>query len=533
MNSLKITYRLIILVGIMICLLAVLSTFSIRGLGTTAKGMETIYLDRVVPLEDLKIIADLYAINIVDTSHQVRNSNFTWLQGTRNINEAQRVIEEKWEAYLATFLVEDEIRLVKEAKPLLVKANTSIAKLLDIMGKQDMDALTQYTIDELYDAIDPISGKFSELVGVQLTVAKREYDAGQALYQSTLNFTIGLLVFGTLGLILIAIYIIRSITQPLRSMYEAAKNLESGDGDLTSRIPNFGNNELGETSAAFNGFIEKLQNLLIEVKGSIYQIADSAEQVTSTSQILSSSSNQLASSVEETSSSLEEMNSSIAQNTENAKMTEAIATQSANEAGEGGAAVSETVKAMAEIADKISIIEDIAYKTNLLALNAAIEAARAGEHGKGFAVVADEVRKLAERSQSSAQEISNLAGNSVKVAERAGGLLDSMVPNIRKTADLVQEITSASSEQAQGVNEVNSAMNQLDQVAQQNASASEQLSSTAQLVSDQSSAIIDTISIFNLGDDSKRQQTKKKAPSHGRIGSAAVSSQHDFEPYEE
>ena len=470
MNSLKISYRLILLVSIMVSFLLILSFIGLRGLNTTNKGMETIYLDRVVPLEDLKIIADLYAINIVDTSHQVRNGNFTWAQGISNINEAQRVISEKWEAYLATFLVEEEVQLVNEAKPLLKQANKSIEKLLLIMANQDMNGLTKYTIEELYPAIDPISGKFSELVAIQLVVAKREYDAGHALYESTFTFTLSLLVIGIIGIAAISFYIIRSITIPLRRMYESAKDLESGDGDLTSRLPHFGNNELGDTSAAFNGFIEKLQNLLIDVKGSIYQISDSAQQVTSTSQTLSSGSNQLASSVEETSSSLEQMNSSIAQNTENAKMTDSIATQSASEAVDGGGAVSETVKAMGDIADKISLIEDIAYKTNLLALNAAIEAARAGEHGKGFAVVADEVRKLAERSQSSAQEISNLAADSVKVAEKAGGLLDAMVPNIRKTADLVQEITSASTEQAQGVHEVNFAMTQLDQVAQQNAS---------------------------------------------------------------
>jgi methyl-accepting chemotaxis protein len=153
---------------------------------------------------------------------------------------------------------------------------------------------------------------------------------------------------------------------------------------------------------------------------------------------------------------------------------------------------------MKDIAGKITIIEDIAYQTNMLALNAAIEAARAGEHGKGFAVVAAEVRKLAERSQVAASEISQLTGDSVKVAETAGGLLDKMVPDIARTAELVQEITAASEEQASGVSQITSAMQQLDQVTQQNAAGSEELAATAEEMRSQSQSLIEMISFFKL-----------------------------------
>ena len=201
------------------------------------------------------------------------------------------------------------------------------------------------------------------------------------------------------------------------------------------------------------------------------------------------------------------MSASIAQNNENAKVTGNIATSTAKETVEGGGAVRETVSAMKQIAQKIAIIDDIAYQTNLLALNAAIEAGRAGEHGKGFAVVAAEVRKLAERSQVAAEEISRLAGGSVDLAERAGKLLDGIVPSIQKTADLVQEIAAASSEQNSGVGQINSAISHISQAVQQNAAASEELASTSEEMSAQAMELQSLMGFFTL--ESSREDRGK------------------------
>ena len=213
---------------------------------------------------------------------------------------------------------------------------------------------------------------------------------------------------------------------------------------------------------------------------------------------------------------MEQMSASITQNTENAKVTDSMASKAANEAAEGGDAVTRTVDDMKSIAGKIGIIDDIAYQTNLLALNAAIEAARAGEHGKGFAVVAAEVRKLAERSQVAAQEIGNLAATSVKQAERAGTLLTEMVPTIRKTSGLVQEIASASSEQSSGVAQINGAMSQLNQATQQNASASEELAATAEELGAQAEQLQQTMTFFQLG-DSARSSAGNPSPATARV----------------
>jgi methyl-accepting chemotaxis protein len=256
--------------------------------------------------------------------------------------------------------------------------------------------------------------------------------------------------------------------------------------------------------------VQKLTNVVTDVNGGAEAIASASEEVSATAQSLSQASSEQAASAEETSASIEEMTASIAQNSENAKVTDGMATKAAREAVDGGSAVKATVAAMKQIAQKISIIDDIAYQTNLLALNAAIEAARAGEHGKGFAVVATEVRKLAERSQVAAQEIGTVASGSVELAEKAGRLLDEMLPSIQKTSDLVQEITAASREQTTGVGQINAAVGQLSQTTQQNASSSEELAATAETLSMQAEQLQSAMAFFRL--DHKRGSI---APSAG------------------
>ncbi|AKJ27674.1 HAMP domain-containing methyl-accepting chemotaxis protein [Caldimonas brevitalea] len=296
------------------------------------------------------------------------------------------------------------------------------------------------------------------------------------------------------------------------------------EGDLTQTIDQHYEGAFGEMKAHINECVARLSQVVTEVNGSAEALAGASEEVSATAQSLSQAASEQAAGVEETSASIEQMTASIAQNTENAKVTDGMATKAASEAGEGGEAVNATVSAMKQIAQKIGIIDDIAYQTNLLALNAAIEAARAGEHGKGFAVVAAEVRKLAERSQVAAQEIGTVASSSVELAEKAGQLLDEIVPTIRKTSELVQEITAASQEQSSGVGQINAAVSQLSQTTQQNASSSEELAATAEEMSSQAQQLQQTMGFFKLAavSGSRAPHASAAAPSKSAVARAGA-----------
>jgi methyl-accepting chemotaxis protein len=287
-----------------------------------------------------------------------------------------------------------------------------------------------------------------------------------------------------------------------RGLSDVAQVLAAfAQGDLSKRIDADYAGLFGKVKDSANTTADNLTRVMGEVRAAADALTAAATQVNATAQSLSMAASEQAASVEETTAQIDVMSASISQNSGNAKVTDGMATKTTKEAADGGAAVSQTVKAMKQIAAKIGIIDDIAYQTNLLALNAAIEAARAGEHGKGFAVVAAEVRKLAERSQEAAKEIGELAGNSVTTAERAGKLLDQIVPSIQKTSELVQEIAAASAEQNESVTHIGGAMGQLSNATQQNASASEELAATSEELSAQAEQLQQSIAFFNRGEE--------------------------------
>ncbi len=347
----------------------------------------------------------------------------------------------------------------------------------------------------------------SQTVEDEAVLAKGRGDRASTLTQAVVG---GVSLFSLVTMVVLSIVIIRAITAAMSSAVDSANALAAGD--LGTRVEVTSNDEIGDVQLALQQMMVKLGQVIGEVRAGAGALSGASGQVSSSAQALAQGTSEQAASVEETTSSLQQMNASISQNADNSRQMEQMALKGVRDAEQSGEAVRETVEAMGSIAQKITIVEEIAYQTNLLALNAAIEAARAGEHGRGFAVVATEVRKLAERSQSAAKEIRSLAASSVKVAERSGQLINELVPSIRKTSELVQEVAAASNEQAAGVSQINLALSQVDQVTQRNASSAEELSSTAEELSAQAEALQQLMSFFKGAEHHGGMQTPYALP---------------------
>lgn len=369
--------------------------------------------------------------------------------------------------------------------------NDVINNQLDLLGPVIADAAEEVklSVKADQDKLGPAVQKHNEQTSTQVYVASG---------------------VGVLIAVLIAWWIVIMIKRPLGEEPAVLQFIarQIAQGDLDIKVDE--SKKLSGVYAEMIDMSKHLKEIVQNVKSAAANISSGSSELNESVQNLSSGSSEQAASVEQTSSALEQMSANVDQNADNAKQTEKMAEAAARKAEEGGTAVTETVGAMKDIADKIRIIEDIAYETKILALNAAIEAARAGEHGKGFAVVAAEVRKLAGNSETAANEISALAKSSVFVSERAGTLLNEIVPSIVKTADLVQEITAASEEQSSGIGEINGAMTQLDTVTQNNAALSEELASTAEEMNSQAISLEEMMDFFSIGGTGETSKSKAK-----------------------
>lgn len=335
--------------------------------------------------------------------------------------------------------------------------------------------------------------KYIDRIDSYVSVSIYENELLDLIYQ-TRNSIIIALVLGVLIFIAINTWISRSISNGLNRGVRLAESIASGD--LSAKINLEQNDEVGRLVKALNSMARKLNQIMGDITSSSDLIAAASQQMSSASEELSEGASEQAGSIEEVSSTMEEISANVEQNSQNAEQTEKMSSDSLSGINIVAERAKKAVEANQVIADKITIINDIAFQTNILALNAAVEAARAGEHGKGFAVVAAEVRKLAERSKSSADEIVGLAQESLNLAQEAGEVMMKTLPELENTTLLIKEISAASNEQNNGIEQVNTAIQQLSSVTQQNASSSEELASNAEELAAQAEQLRLTISFF-------------------------------------
>jgi methyl-accepting chemotaxis protein len=496
MNKLSIAAKLFFLTGIVAFIIIAIGILGVSNLKKMNNSLEFVYNDNVIPITQLKKVADAYSLNVIDATNKLRNRNISWEQAYGIISTAQIQIDSTWSEYSKTSKEGKAILIFHKTDSLLKLTEPLIKDLTGIVQKKDTAGLDFYVIYNLYPNIEPIFIQIQALLKIEIEESYNSYISGKRLFSSVRFF---FLIFVLVG-IGITIYISSLIINSIRkSISEANKIItQLSQGDLISKINIYSKDEIGTMLGNMQQMVGKLLETLVLVKENAEMLTKASFQMQSESQQVSTATGQSASSIEELSSAMEEMASGIQFNNDNAKQTEKISKETAKNIEKIGSAARKSLQLIRDISQKINIINEIAFQTNLLALNAAVEAARAGVHGRGFAVVAAEVKKLAEHSREAANEIVNLTKMGVGATEDAESLVEFIIPEIQKTSSLIQDISASSEEQNAGANMINIAIQSLNQATQGNANIANDMAQNSSELLSLAEELNNAISFFKI-----------------------------------